>query len=83
MLTRDYVEREIVHIQRMIAMLENDADAGEVVMAGAVRVSRPSYWRRRLEELMAMPDMPGHVRRMGEALLAKVDGMESRLVDVK
>lgn len=78
MLTRDYVERELSHIERMVALLESDADTGDAAMPCAMRVSRPSYWRGRIEALLAIPGLPRHVTKFGNVLLAKIDGMESR-----
>ncbi|WP_332112515.1 hypothetical protein [Burkholderia sp. IMCC1007] len=78
MLTRDYVERELSHIQRMVALLESDTGAGDVMLPCATRVSRPSYWRGRIEALLAIPGLPRDARRLGDALLAKLGGMESR-----
>ncbi|AOI61820.1 hypothetical protein [Burkholderia diffusa] len=83
MLTRDYVERELSHIERMVALLETDADRGDVTMPCAMRVSRPSYWRGRIEALLAIPGMPRHVTELGNGLLAKIDGMEPRPTTVK
>ncbi|WP_322024870.1 hypothetical protein [Burkholderia sp. BCC1977] len=83
MLTRDYVERELSHIGRMVALLESDAGNGEAVMPRAMRVSCPSYWRGRIEALLAIPGMPRHVTKLCNVLLAKIDGMESRLATVK
>ncbi|MCA8204239.1 hypothetical protein LGM71_24665 [Burkholderia sp. AU33545] len=83
MLTRDYVERELSHIERMVALLESDADSGDAAMPCAMRVSRPSYWRGRIEALLAIPGMPRHVTELANGLLAKIDGMESRLATVK
>ncbi len=79
MLTRDYVERELSHIERMVALLENDADTGAAAMPYAMRVSRPGYWRARIEVLLAIPGMPRHVMKLGNVLLAKIDAIESRL----
>ncbi|WP_175794536.1 hypothetical protein [Burkholderia ambifaria] len=79
MLTRDYVERELSHIERMVALLESDADTGTATMPYAMRVSRPGYWRARIEVLLAIPGMPRHVTKLGNVLLAKIDGIESRL----
>ncbi|MBR8221516.1 hypothetical protein C6Q14_01725 [Burkholderia ambifaria] len=78
MLTRDYVEREFSHIERMVALLESDADTGAAAMPYAMRVSRPGYWRARIEVLLAIPGMPRHVMKLGNVLLAKIDGIESR-----
>ncbi|WP_428839793.1 hypothetical protein [Burkholderia ambifaria] len=78
MLTRDYVERELSHIERMVALLESDADTGAAAMPYAMRVSRPGYWRARIEVLLAIPGMPRHVMKLGNVLLAKIDGIESR-----
>ncbi|WP_322085101.1 hypothetical protein [Burkholderia sp. BCC1999] len=83
MLARDYVERELSHIQRMVALLDSDSVADDVSMSGAGRVRHPSYWRGRLEELMSAPDVPRHVRKLGEAVLAKIDELESRLATIK
>ncbi|WP_175688954.1 hypothetical protein [Burkholderia anthina] len=83
MLTRDYVERELSHIQRMVALLESDTGAGDVVMPCAMRVSRPSYWRGRIEALLVIPGLPRDVRRLGDALLVKIGGMESRVAVLK
>nr|WP_243772195.1 hypothetical protein [Burkholderia anthina] len=83
MLTRDYVERELSHIQRMVALLESDTGAGDVVMPCAMRVSRPSYWRGRIEALLVTPGLPRDVRRLGDALLEKIGGMESRVAVMK
>ncbi|WP_416359880.1 hypothetical protein [Burkholderia ambifaria] len=79
MLTRDYVERELSHIERMVALLESDADTGAAAMPYAMRVSHPGYWRARIEVLLAIPGMPRHVMKLGNVLLAKIDGIESRL----
>lgn len=78
MLTRDYVERELCHIEKMVALLESDADTGAVAMPDAMRVSRPSYWRERIEALLAIPAMPRNLTKLGNALLAKIDEIESR-----
>ncbi|RQS07107.1 hypothetical protein [Burkholderia sp. Bp8998] len=67
----------------MVALLESDAGTGDAVMPCAMRVSRPSYWRGRIEALPAIPGMPRHVTKPGNALLAKIDGMESRLATMK
>ncbi|RQR29680.1 MULTISPECIES: hypothetical protein [unclassified Burkholderia] len=83
MLTRDYVERELSHIERMVALLESDAGTGAAAMPYAMRVSRPGYWRERIEALLAIPGMPRHVPILGNALLAKIDGMESRPATTK
>ncbi|RQR30358.1 MULTISPECIES: hypothetical protein [unclassified Burkholderia] len=83
MLTRDYVERELSHIERMVALLESDTDTGAAVMPVAMRVSHPSYWRERIEALLAIPGMPRHLTKLGNALLAKIDGMESRPAPAK
>ncbi|AOI67775.1 hypothetical protein WT21_04740 [Burkholderia territorii] len=83
MLTRDYVERELSHIERMVALLESDADRGDAAMPCAMRVNRPSYWRGRIEALLAIPGMPRHVTEFGNGLLAKIDGIESRPVTLK
>ncbi|KUZ02942.1 MULTISPECIES: hypothetical protein [unclassified Burkholderia] len=83
MLTRDYVERELSHIERMVALLESDAESGYAAMPCAMRVSRPSYWRGRIEALLAIPGMPRRVTELGNGLLAKIDGMESGLTTAK
>ncbi|AOJ27113.1 MULTISPECIES: hypothetical protein [Burkholderia] len=83
MLARDYVERELSHIQRMVALLDSDAIADDVSMSGAARVRHPSYWRGRIEELLSAPDVPRHVRKLSEAVLAKIDELESRLATMK
>ncbi|KVZ24034.1 hypothetical protein WL15_24575 [Burkholderia multivorans] len=77
MLTRDYVERELSHIQKMVAMLESDSGT-KAYLSGAARVSCPSYWRGRIEALLSTPDMPRHARKISETLLVKIDGMEAR-----
>lgn len=83
MLARDYVERELSHIQRMVALLDSDAIADDVSMSGAARVRHPSYWRGRIEELLSAPDVPRHVRKLSEAVLAKIDELELRLATMK
>ena len=83
MLARDYVERELSHIQRMVAFLDSEAIADDVSMSGAGRVRHPSYWRGRIEELLATPDVPGHLRKLSEAVLAKIDEMESRFAALR
>jgi len=83
MLTRDYVERELSHIERMVALLESDANTGAAAMPYAMRVSRPGYWRARIEVLLAIPGMPRHVMKLGNVLLAKLDAIESRRGTVK
>ncbi|CAB3760130.1 hypothetical protein GQ57_30345 [Burkholderia sp. MSh2] len=83
MLARDYVEREISHIQRMVALLESETFADAVSMSGAGRVRHPSYWRGRIEALLSAPDVPSHVRRLSEAVLAKIDEMELRFATMK
>ena len=83
MLTRDYVERELSHIEKMVALLESEAQTTGTAMPCAMRVSRPSYWRERIEALLAVPGMPRHVTKLGHALLAKIDGIESRLTPAK
>ncbi|KML53738.1 hypothetical protein VL15_24320 [Burkholderia cepacia] len=83
MLARDYVERELSHIQRMVALLASETLADDVSMSGAGRVRHPSYWRGRIEELLSAPDVPQHVRKLSEAVLAKIDEMESRFAAMK
>ncbi|MEN2471691.1 hypothetical protein D1006_32945 [Burkholderia stabilis] len=83
MLARDYVERELSHIQRMVALLASETLADDVSMSGAGRVRHPSYWRGRIEELLSAPDVPHHVRKLSEAVLAKIDEMESRFAAMK
>ncbi|AXF25371.1 hypothetical protein CUJ89_33340 [Burkholderia pyrrocinia] len=83
MLARDYVERELSHIQRMVALLDNETIANDASMSGAARVRHPSYWRGRIEELLSTPDVPRHVRKLGEAVLAKIDAMELRFPTMK
>ncbi|AOK06484.1 hypothetical protein KDW55_24425 [Burkholderia sp. AU19243] len=78
MLTRDYVERELSHIGKMVALLERDAQAGRAAMPYAMRVSRPSYWRERIDALLTIPGMPCHLTKLCHALLAKIAGIESR-----
>lgn len=67
----------------MVALLESETLADDVSMSGAGRVRHPSYWRGRIEELLSTPDMPRHVRKLCEAVLAKIDGMESRFAAMK
>ncbi|HIE1295623.1 MULTISPECIES: hypothetical protein [Burkholderia] len=83
MLARDYAERELSHIQRMVALLDSETNADDVSMAGAGRVRHPSYWRGRIEELLSTPDVPRHVRTLSEAVLAKIDAMEMRFATMK
>lgn len=83
MLARDYVERELSHIQRMVALLDSETDLDDVSMSGAGRVRHPRYWRGRIEELMSTPDVPRHVRTLSEAVLAKIDEMEVRFATMK
>ncbi|AIO26443.1 MULTISPECIES: hypothetical protein [Burkholderia] len=83
MLARDYVERELSHIQRMVALLDSEQNADDVSMSGAVRVRHPSYWRGRIEELLSAPDVPRHIRKLSEAVLAKIDEMEMRFAAMK
>lgn len=83
MLARDYVERELSHIQRMVALLDSETDLDNVSMSGAGRVRHPRYWRGRIEELMSTPDVPRHVRKLSEAVLAKIDEMEVRFATMK
>ncbi|MCA8038266.1 hypothetical protein LGM41_00925 [Burkholderia seminalis] len=67
----------------MVALLDSDAIADDVSMSGAARVRHPSYWRGRIEELLSAPDVPRHVRKLSEAVLAKIDELESRLATMK
>ncbi|WP_175945462.1 hypothetical protein [Burkholderia pyrrocinia] len=83
MLARDYVERELSHIQRMVALLDSETIAEDVSMSGAGRVRHPSYWRGRIEELLSTPDVPRHLRQLSEAVLAKIDAMELRNVAMR
>ncbi|NTZ05491.1 hypothetical protein FCJ61_01835 [Burkholderia metallica] len=83
MLARDYVERELSHIQRMVALLDSETDVDDVSMSGAGRVRHPRYWRGRIEELLSTPDVPRHVRKLSEAVLAKIDEMEVRFATMK
>ncbi|MCU9953431.1 MULTISPECIES: hypothetical protein [Burkholderia] len=83
MLARDYVERELSHIQRMVALLDSETIAEDVSMSGAGRVRHPSYWRGRIEELLSTPDVPRHLRQLSEAVLAKIDAMELRYVAMR
>ncbi|KWU27858.1 hypothetical protein GJG85_31305 [Burkholderia sp. MS389] len=83
MLARDYVERELSHIQRMVALLDSETAVVDVSMSGAGRVRHPRYWRGRIEELLATPDVPRHVRKLSEAVLAKIDEMEARFTAMK
>ncbi|WP_423760460.1 hypothetical protein [Burkholderia sp. NLJ2] len=83
MLARDYVERELAHIQRMVALLDSETIADDVSMLGAGRVRHPSYWRGRIEELLSTPDVPRHLGKLCEAVLVKIDEMESRYVAMK
>ncbi|ERJ37334.1 hypothetical protein L810_8351 [Burkholderia sp. AU4i] len=52
-------------------------------MSGAGRVRHPSYWRGRIEELLSAPDVPRHIRKLSEAVLAKIDEMEMRFAAMK
>nr|WP_241022761.1 hypothetical protein [Burkholderia sp. Se-20373] len=83
MLARDYAERELSHIQRMVALLDSETNADDVSMSGAARVRHPSYWRGRIEELLSAPDVPRHVRTLSEAVLAKINAMEMRFATMK
>ncbi|MCA8018828.1 hypothetical protein [Burkholderia metallica] len=83
MLARDYVERELSHIQRMVALLDSETNADDVSMSGAGRVRHPRYWRGRIQEVLSAPDVPRHVRKLGEAMLVKIDAMESRFATMK
>ncbi|MFH5252786.1 hypothetical protein ACGTRS_16290 [Burkholderia semiarida] len=83
MLARDYVERELSHIQRMVALLDSEPNVGDVSMSGPGRVRHPRYWRGRIEELLSTPNVPRHVRNLSEAVLAKIDAMEARFAAMK
>ncbi|MPV55093.1 hypothetical protein CFB46_32965 [Burkholderia sp. HI2761] len=83
MLARDYVERELSHIQRMVALLDSETDVDDVSMSGAGRVRHPRYWRGRIEALLSTPDVPRHVRKLSETVLAKIDEMEVRFATMK
>ena len=83
MLARDYVERELSHIQRMVALLDSEQNADDVSMSGAGRVRHPRYWRGRIEEVLSAPDVPRHVRKLSEAVLAKINEMEMRFAAMK
>ncbi|MBN3730964.1 MULTISPECIES: hypothetical protein [Burkholderia] len=83
MLARDFAERELSHIQRMVALLDSETNADDVSMSGAGRVRHPSYWRGRIEELLSAPDVPRHVRKLSEAVLAKIHTMEMRFATMK
>ncbi|GAU06442.1 hypothetical protein BSLA_03f0299 [Burkholderia stabilis] len=52
-------------------------------MSGAGRVRHPSYWRGRIEELLSTPDVPRHLGKLCEAVLVKIDELESRYVAMK
>nr|WP_226800671.1 hypothetical protein [Burkholderia stabilis] len=67
----------------MVALLASETLADDVSMSGAGRVRHPSYWRGRIEELLSAPDVPHHVRKLSEAVLAKIDEMESRFAAMK
>ncbi|MGU7816627.1 hypothetical protein [Burkholderia sp. AW49-1] len=41
-------------------------------------MSRSSYWRGRIDALLAIPGVPRHVTELGNALLAKIDATESK-----
>ena len=41
------------------------------------------YWRGRIEELLSAPDVPRHVRKLSEAVLAKIHTMEMRFATMK
>ncbi|ESS38600.1 hypothetical protein P355_4783 [Burkholderia cenocepacia KC-01] len=66
-----------------MALLDSETDIDDVSMSGAARVRHPSYWRGRIEELLSTPDVPRHVRKLSEAVLAKIDEMEARFVAMK
>nr|WP_244166612.1 hypothetical protein [Burkholderia anthina] len=64
-------------------MLDSETDVDDVSMSGAGRVRHPRYWRGRIEELLSMPNVPRHVRKLSEAVLAKIDAMEARFAAMK
>nr|WP_230944566.1 hypothetical protein [Burkholderia cepacia] len=67
----------------MVALLDSEQNADDVSMSGAGRVRHPSYWRGRVEELLSAPDVPRHIRKLSEAVLAKIDEMEMRFAAMK
>ena len=67
----------------MVALLDSETNADDVSMSGARARATSSYWRGRIEELLSAPDVPRHVRKLSEAVLAKIHTMEMRFATMK
>lgn len=67
----DPAEQDLSHIQAAVCQLERLGNRLGTVEVSAVM--NPEYWRTRIREVMARPDVPPRIVQKGLALLARLD----------
>jgi hypothetical protein len=66
-----HAEQDLSHIQAAVCQLERLGNGLGNVEVSAVM--NPEYWRARIREVMARPDVPPRIVQKGLALLARLD----------
>ncbi|WP_322032729.1 hypothetical protein [Paraburkholderia sp. J76] len=74
-MSSEFAERDLAHIRNVLVHLEHSADSIRAKEKGTV-VSL-SYWRKRLEGILAMPLLPIHAEKQAKDLLARLDRLET------
>ena len=74
-MSSEFVERDLAHIRNVLSHLEHSADDVRTMEKGTV-VSL-SYWRTRVQGILAMPLLPMHIERQARDLLGRLDRIET------
>ena len=76
------LQNESSHIQRMVALLDSETNADDVSMSGAGACDIQATGAGESKSCCRRP-MPRHVRKLSEAVLAKIHTMEMRFATMK
>ncbi|MCP3728428.1 hypothetical protein M3I53_35875 [Paraburkholderia sp. CNPSo 3272] len=74
-MSSEFVERDLAHIRNVLSHLEHSADDVRAMEKGTV-VSL-SYWRARVQGILAMSLLPMHIEKQAKDLLGRLDRLES------
>lgn len=70
-MTYNFAERDLAHLRNVISHLEHSADSARARDSGAV--IGLSYWRVRIQAILAIPLLPIHIEIQAMELLGRLD----------
>ncbi|HTR07785.1 MAG TPA: hypothetical protein VMJ11_14285 [Paraburkholderia sp.] len=70
----EFAERDLAHIGNVLSHFEHSTDS--VRAMGRGMVVNLSYWRARIQAILAMPLLSMHVEKQAKDLLGRLDRIE-------